>query len=133
MNKKLLVTLLIAITLLAGIGSGVYMAKQKEEKAEAAEKAFWEKQKPRIELYFRYNYEGIKSFTYTGTEESPMGISIDGYVNDNPKHDFSAFVSGYESEFNYTVSYSEEFSEAYEVGKESKNVNEILEEQKESH
>ena len=134
MNKKVVIIMFIAIIVLAGIGGGVYMAKQKEEKEQAAEevkKDFWEKQKPRIELYFRHNFERINSFDYTDTDESPMGVSIYGYVNGNPEHEFAAYVSGYESEFNYMVAVTEEFSKVYKGVEDKKNVDEIIKAQKE--
>ena len=131
MSKKSIIIGVLVI-LLAVIAGGMYMQNQKVEKAEAEEAAFWEKQKPRIELFFRYNFNDVKSFTYTKTGQTPMGIYIDGYINDNPDYRFSADVLGVEDQFNGNVSFSKELRE--DLGKQGtkKDVDEILEEQGES-
>lgn len=65
----------------------VYASKKHEEEA------FWAKQKSRIELFYTYNYQGIKNFTYTDTKKLPTGTTvISGYVNDNPSLSFEADV-----------------------------------------
>jgi hypothetical protein len=130
--KKKSIIIGIVIILLAVVAGGMYMRDQKEKEVKAEESAFWEKQKPRIELYFQYNFKDVKTFTYTKTGQTPMGIYIEGYINDNPKYDFSANVLGGEEKFNGDVSYSKNLLE--DLGKYSvnKNVEEILKEQKES-
>lgn len=131
MKKKSIIIGSIVI-LLAVIAGGMYMQKQKVEKAEAEEATFWEKQKPRIELFFRYNFKDVKNITYTETGRTPMGVYIDGYLNDNPKYRFSADVLGDEDEFNGSVSFSKEVREDLVKPGIEKDVDEILKEQKES-
>ena len=128
MRKKSIIIGIIII-LLAVIVGNIYVQDQKEKETKAEEAAFWEKQKPRIELFFRYNFNDVKSFTYTKTGQTPMGIYIDGYINDNPDYRFSADVLGVEDQFNGSVSFSKELRE--DLGKQGtkKDVDEILEEQ----
>ena len=128
MRKKSIIIGIIII-LLAVIVGNIYVQDQKEKETKAEEAAFWEKQKPRIELFFRYNFNDVKSFTYTKTGQTPMGIYIDGYINDNPGYRFSADVLGIEDQFNGSVSFSKELRE--DLGKQGtkKDVDEILEEQ----
>ena len=129
MTKKNII-ICVVIILLAVIAGGMYMREQKVKDAKAEETAFWEKQKPRIELYFRYNYNDVKTFTYTGTGQNPMGISIKGYINDNPEYEFSADIIDGKEEFNGTVSVSKELRNDLAKQSTHKNVDEILEEQK---
>lgn len=124
MKKKSFVRLIIIAVIIAGIG-GVYL--YMKHKDEVAKEKFLETQKPRIETYFRYNYKDIHSFHYKEITENPMGIMIDGYVNENPDLYFSAVVAGYQSEFNDYVIVSDELGQLEKAYKD-KSVDEILKE-----
>ena len=132
-NKTLLIITGIVI-ILAIIGGGyLVMSQQKEQETrEVAEEEFWEKQKPRIETFFRYNYRNIESFHYTGTSQDPMGISIEGYVNGDKKLNFSATVTGYETQFSDNSTVSEELGRLSKEPGTYKTVDEIENEQKEN-
>ncbi len=124
MKKPIIIRLIIIVVIIAGIG-GVYL--YMKHKNEVTEEKFWESQKPRIELFFRYNFEGIHSFHYTKTNKSPMGISIKGYVNGDPDLYFTADVAGYESEFNGLSSNSQKLGKLRKHSP-TKSVDEILKE-----
>ncbi len=57
-----------------------------------AETNFIETQKPIIEKYLKYNYNGIETITYYEKPfKTPMGsLDIKGYVNDDKNLNFSA-------------------------------------------
>lgn len=102
-------------------------------KKEQEKEIILEKQKPRIELYYKYNYKGIENFTYTDFHTIPTGAYvIEGYVNNDPELDFTAM-------FDPGTNFESEGSESDKLGNlakpeytnQTKTVSEILKEQKE--
>ncbi len=84
MKKKKIFIFVIIIAL--GIGGVNWMSNKK------AENEYIETQKPRIEKYLKYNYNGIETITYSEEHfKTPMGsLDIDGYVNNDKDLYFSA-------------------------------------------
>ena len=132
MRNRTLFLITGIVILIAIIGGGYLVMSQQKEQAEVTKEEFWEKQKPRIETFFRYNYKNIESFHYTGTSESPMGITIKGYVNGNGKLNFTATVAGYETEFNESSTVSEELDKLSKEPDTYKTVDEIEKMQQEN-
>lgn len=128
--KKKLVILTIVILFIGGLGGYYFYMKQKEQDKE---EVFWDKQKPRIEMFFRYNFKDIKTIHYTETTKSPMGVTIYGYFNENPDLYFSASVAGYEEEFNDNITYANVLTDQMKPEEEVKTVNEIIKEKKNTH
>ncbi len=83
-NKKKIIIIFIIITL--SIGGLKCMSNKKEETE------YIQAQKPRIEKYLKYNYNGIQTVTYEKeTTTTPMGgLHIQGYVNNDKNLYFSA-------------------------------------------
>ena len=109
--------------------SGAFYLYTNHQNKELARAEFWEKQKPRIETFFRYNYKNIETFHYTGTSQDPMGISIEGYVNGDKELHFTATVAGYETQFNDNSIVSEELGRLSKEPGTYKTVDEIENEQ----
>ncbi|OJG67679.1 hypothetical protein RV09_GL002448 [Enterococcus moraviensis] len=58
------------------------------------------KQKERIELFFKYNYNNIDSLTFTETKKNPMGsLDFYGYFNSDKSNSFIGSVMPYQKEF----------------------------------
>ncbi|WP_348921451.1 DUF1433 domain-containing protein [Enterococcus rotai] len=73
-------------------------------------KDYMEKQKVRIELFFKYNYK-IDSLTFTKTEKNPMGTLVFyGYFNGDKENDFSADIMSYQKEFENNNAMSSSFA-----------------------
>lgn len=101
-------------------------------KKEQEKEAILEKQKSRIELFYKYNYEGIKKITYTDIHTIPTGTYvIEGYVNDDPELKFDADVDP-DTNFESSGATSDELDRLVkkEYRFKVKKVSKILEEQK---
>lgn len=102
-------------------------------KKEQEKKAVLEKQKSRIELFYKYNYEGIKKVTFTDIHTIPMGTYIiEGYVNDDPNLKFDADIdpgTNFEGEGAESEKLGNLAKKDYQF--KTKSVSEILKEQKE--
>ncbi|WP_139844065.1 hypothetical protein A5821_002529 [Enterococcus sp. 7F3_DIV0205] len=61
---------------------------------------YMNKQKKRIELFFKYNYNNIDSITFTETKKTPMGsLDFYGYFNSDKSNRFIGSVMPYQKEF----------------------------------
>ncbi|MGW7885400.1 DUF1433 domain-containing protein [Staphylococcus xylosus] len=127
MNKKVLCTLIIFISIILIIG-GVYLKMKHDEKKEAEEK-YYNQQKERITLYMKYNIKEFKNIKFTEIEKNPMdGYDISGYLNDDKKLSFTAGISSIDN-FNFEgdMLYSDKLDK--KLIKNSKSVSEIKKEQ----
>ncbi len=81
MKKNIIIifsTIMIIILCLSG---GYFIMKNQEEQNM---KEILVEQKPRIETFFNYNYDGINKITLTNAKKNPTGVvHIKGYLNDN--------------------------------------------------
>ncbi|GGC90918.1 DUF1433 domain-containing protein [Enterococcus wangshanyuanii] len=58
------------------------------------------KQKERIELFFKFNYNNIDSLTFTETKKNSMGsLDFYGYFNSDKSNRFIGSVMPYQKEF----------------------------------
>lgn len=87
-KKRNLIVLTVLLVLIIIALGGVWMHNKNVE-----EEAYWDKQKERITLFLKYNYEGVDKITFEDTYKLPTGtVGIDGYVNDDKELDFSADI-----------------------------------------
>ncbi|MBC1631497.1 DUF1433 domain-containing protein [Listeria welshimeri] len=52
--------------------------------------AFFNDQKEKITIYLKYNIPDFNTVTFTNEEFNPIGISIDGYINNDKNLSFTA-------------------------------------------
>lgn len=52
--------------------------------------AFFNDQKEKITIYLKYNIPNFNTVTFTNEEFNPIGISIDGYINNDKNLSFTA-------------------------------------------
>ncbi|MBF2677884.1 DUF1433 domain-containing protein [Listeria welshimeri] len=52
--------------------------------------AFFNDQKEKITIYLKYNIPDFNTITFTNEEFNPIGISIDGYINNDKNLSFTA-------------------------------------------
>ncbi|EAE5921494.1 hypothetical protein AJZ74_12090 [Listeria monocytogenes] len=52
--------------------------------------AFFNDQKEKITIYLKYNIPGFNTVTFTNEEFNPIGMSIDGYINNDKNLSFTA-------------------------------------------
>ncbi|HAO6827181.1 TPA: DUF1433 domain-containing protein, partial [Listeria monocytogenes] len=52
--------------------------------------AFFNEQKEKVTLYLKHNIPDFKTVTFTNEEFNPIGISIDGYINNDKNLSFTA-------------------------------------------
>ncbi|EAC7077975.1 DUF1433 domain-containing protein, partial [Listeria monocytogenes] len=62
------------------------MQHQEQEKNQA----FFNEQKEKVTLYLKHNIPDFKTVTFTNEEFNPIGISIDGYINNDKNLSFTA-------------------------------------------
>ncbi|MBC1531082.1 DUF1433 domain-containing protein [Listeria booriae] len=66
------------------------------------ENALWDKQKPRIEKFYKYNYQRVESITFGKSYTFPNKTNvIEGYINNDKDLSFKAYVdpgTNFESE-----------------------------------
>lgn len=61
---------------------------------------YMNKQKERIELFFKHNYNNIESITFTETKKNPTGsLNFHGYFNEDKKSNFISKIMPYQKEF----------------------------------
>lgn len=78
---------MVAILLVISIG-GYYMHQKGQQ-----EDALWDKQKPRIEKFYRHNYQGVENITFGKTYTFPTKTNvIEGYINNDKSLSFTAYV-----------------------------------------
>lgn len=88
MKKTFIITMILLIII---TGGWLIMNENKKKDLLTSES-------PRIEKYLKYNYENIKSVTFTKVVATPMGVPhIQGYVNNNEDMSFNAGI--YEKHF----------------------------------
>lgn len=87
---------MVAILLVISIG-GYYMYQKGQQ-----ENALWDKQKPRIEKFYKYNYQRVESITFGKSYTFPNKTNvIEGYINNDKDLSFKAYVdpgTNFESE-----------------------------------
>ncbi|WP_437436241.1 DUF1433 domain-containing protein [Listeria monocytogenes] len=54
------------------------------------DQAFFNDQKEKITIYLKYNIPDFNTVTFTNEEFNPIGISIDGYINNDKNLSFTA-------------------------------------------
>ncbi|EAF6702137.1 DUF1433 domain-containing protein [Listeria monocytogenes] len=52
--------------------------------------AFFNDQKEKITIYLKYNIPDFNTVTFTNEEFNPIGMSIDGYINNDKNLSFTA-------------------------------------------
>ncbi|MBC2216253.1 DUF1433 domain-containing protein [Listeria welshimeri] len=52
--------------------------------------AFFNDQKEKITIYLKYNIPDFNTVTFTNEEFNPIGINIDGYINNDKNLSFTA-------------------------------------------
>nr|2K3D_A Chain A, Lin0334 protein [Listeria innocua Clip11262] len=52
--------------------------------------AFFNEQKEKVTLYLKHNIPDFNTVTFTNEEFNPIGISIDGYINNDKNLSFTA-------------------------------------------
>ncbi|EFQ9070789.1 DUF1433 domain-containing protein [Listeria monocytogenes] len=55
-----------------------------------ANRAFFNDQKEKITIYLKYNIPDFNTVTFTNEEFNPIGMSIDGYINNDKNLSFTA-------------------------------------------
>lgn len=89
MSKRIKIIILIIVlivTILSILGGYLYMQHQEQEKNQA----FFNEQKEKVTLYLKHNIPDFKTVTFTNEEFNPIGISIDGYINNDKNLSFTA-------------------------------------------
>lgn len=82
---------------------------------------YMNKQKERIELFFKYNYNNIDSLTFTETKKNPMGsLDFYGYFNSDKSNNFIGSVMPYQKEFERNNVMDGEFSRKNDKFKDRK-------------
>jgi len=63
---------------------------------------YMNKQKERIELFYRYNYNNLESITFTKTKKNPTGsLNFYGYFNNNKENSFIGKIMPNQKEFEH--------------------------------
>lgn len=83
MSKRTKIIILAMVTALF-ILVGLLFIKHQENQA------FFNEQKEKITIYLKYNIPDFNTVTFTNEEFNPIGISIDGYINNDKNLSFTA-------------------------------------------
>lgn len=83
MSKRTKIIILAMVTALF-ILVGLLFIKHQENQA------FFNDQKEKITIYLKYNIPDFNTVTFTNEEFNPIGISIDGYINNDKNLSFTA-------------------------------------------
>lgn len=83
MSKRTKIIILAMVTALF-ILVGLLFIKHQENQA------FFNDQKDKITIYLKYNIPNFNTVTFTNEEFNPIGISIDGYINNDKNLSFTA-------------------------------------------
>ncbi|WP_246215606.1 DUF1433 domain-containing protein [Listeria valentina] len=94
----------------------------KHKEQEKKERAFFNEQEEKVIVYLKYNVPSYKSVTFTNEEFNPIGLSIDGYINNDKRLSFTAGKDV------RTFSYSEELDKMFKTP--TKSYIEIMKEKK---
>lgn len=120
----------IVVLLLAIITGGYFMH---QAKIKDQEHAFWGKQKPRIEKFYKYNYKDVHSVDFGKTYILPTKTHvIEGYINGDKSLSFSSSVdpgTDFEAQGTGSAALEEHIKEEYQF--QSKTVSQIEKEEKE--
>ncbi|MBC6164643.1 DUF1433 domain-containing protein [Listeria booriae] len=103
-KKKLVISVVVIILIIAG--GSIFMKYQNDKREETA---FWDEQKPRIEKFITYNFNGITSITFDDDSATvnPTGVPhLKGYLNGDKSLSFDAAVGG-SGKFETGISFSE--------------------------
>ncbi|PHK49332.1 DUF1433 domain-containing protein [Staphylococcus edaphicus] len=83
-NKIFVLISIIVILLLVGL----YLSHKNKKDT------YFETQKDRIDLYFKYNLKDYHTLKITKFEQNPMGgFFVDGYINNDKTLEFEAYIS----------------------------------------
>ncbi|EFR89260.1 DUF1433 domain-containing protein [Listeria marthii] len=78
MKKQLIILISILIILLCSLCGFLFWGKYENQNTNR----IFTQQKPRIEAFFDYNYNGVNEITLTSLQENPTGVvHIKGYIN----------------------------------------------------
>lgn len=83
MSKRTKIIILAMVTALF-ILVGLFFIKHQENQA------FFNDQKEKITIYLKYNIPDFNTVTFTNEEFNPIGINIDGYINNDKNLSFTA-------------------------------------------
>lgn len=83
MSKRTKIIILAIVTALF-ILVGLLFIKHQENRA------FFNDQKEKITIYLKHNIPDFNTVTFTNEEFNPIGISIDGYINNDKNLSFTA-------------------------------------------
>ncbi|MCV44652.1 DUF1433 domain-containing protein [Listeria monocytogenes] len=83
MSKRTKIIILAIVTALF-ILVGLLFIKHQENQA------FFNDQKEKITIYLKYNIPDFNTVTFTNEEFNPIGMSIDGYINNDKNLSFTA-------------------------------------------
>lgn len=86
-TKIIILVIVLIVTILSILGGYLYMQHQEQEKKD---QAFFNEQKEKVTLYLKHNIPGFNTVTFTNEEFNPIGISIDGYINNDKNLSFTA-------------------------------------------
>lgn len=120
-TKIIILVIVLIVTILSILGGYFYMQHQEQEKKD---QAFFNDQKEKITIYLKYNIPNFNKVTFTNEEFNPIGISIDGYINNDKNLSFTA---GKDVEI---FSSSEELDKMFKEPR--KNYDEIIEKEETS-
>jgi len=118
MKKKYKLLLILAIVAFTIIGLNYYSYHN-----------YLNKQKERIELFFKYNYNNIDSLTFTKIKKNPTGsLNFHGYLNGNQEEKFIGKImpDQKESERNNVINYTFAMKNAKFEDRKTYSVSEIL-------
>ncbi|HFN8886479.1 TPA: DUF1433 domain-containing protein [Staphylococcus aureus] len=104
MKKKNIVIIVVVIIIGLVVVACVTHKHRKDHYIETQEK--------RIDLYFKYNLNNYNGLKITKFQKGPMGsYSAKGYINNNKKYDFQAFIGlgdDDKNQFNGDFEYNQE-------------------------
>lgn len=83
MSKRTKIIILVIVTALF-ILVGLLFIKHQENRA------FFNDQKEKITIYLKHNIPDFNTVTFTNEEFNPIGINIDGYINNDKNLSFTA-------------------------------------------
>lgn len=83
MSKRTKIIILAIVTALF-ILVGLLFIKHQEKRA------FFNDQKEKITIYLKHNIPDFNTVTFTNEEFNPIGINIDGYINNDKNLSFTA-------------------------------------------
>lgn len=82
MSKRTKIIILAIVTALFIIVGLLFIKHQENQ-------AFFNDQKEKVTIYLKYNIPDFTTVTFTNEEFNPIGISIDGYINNDKNLSFT--------------------------------------------